>query len=164
LFGYSYNELLIKAQSNIFPKILLLDKMLEDKLVDGKVVYTIICEDNDFHTANHVRKLVDNKYKQKLGKYELEINVIRYSELSNKTRATAIYALNSSKGIDKVRELAGTSGFMTFAYDIGNLKRGLLLSLMVEKSTVLYLNKRGLKGHKVDFVDSLYQIVRFANN
>jgi len=41
LSGYSYNEVLIKAQSKIFPKILLLDKKLKDKLIDGKIVYTI---------------------------------------------------------------------------------------------------------------------------
>ena len=34
LFGYSYNDLLIKAQSSIFPKILLLDKKL-DQWVPG---------------------------------------------------------------------------------------------------------------------------------
>ena len=164
LFGYSYNELLIKAQSNIFPKILLLDKKLNDKLVDGKIVYAIACEKNDVHTANQVRDLVNKKYKNKLGKYELEIKVIKYSDLSDQTKATAIYALNSNHGIDKVSKLAGTSGFMTFAYDIGNLKRGLLLSLMVEKSTVIYLNKQGLQSHKVDFVEALYQIVRFSTN
>ncbi|MDQ1340165.1 MAG: hypothetical protein QG567_1322 [Campylobacterota bacterium] len=164
LFGYSYNDLLIKAQSSIFPKILLLDKKLDEKLVDGKIVYAIAYDDNDYHTAMQVRKLVENKYKNRLGEYELVIKVIRFSDLSDKTKVTAVYALNSSDGIDRVSSLAKESGFMTFAYDIENLKHGLLLSLMVEKSTVIYLSKPNLQNHKVDFVDSLYQLVRFAAN
>lgn len=164
LFGYSYNDLLLKAQSTIFPKILLLDKKLGEKLVDGKIVYAVACEDNDYHTAVKICDLVDSKYKNRLGSYELEVKVVKFSELSDKTKVTAVYALNSGTGIEKISRLAESSGFMTFAYDIDNLKHGLLLSLMIEKSTIIYLSKQNLQSHKVDFVDSLYQIVRFAAN
>lgn len=164
LFGYSYNDLLIKAQSSIFPKILLLDKKLDDKLVDGKIVYTIVCEDNDYHTAEKLRDTMNERYQNRLGDYSFEVNIVPFSKLTAETRTTAVYALNSDTGIDKVTRLAKTSGCMTFAYDIVNLQHGVLLSLMVEKSTVLYLNKKGLQSHNVDFVESLYQIVRFANN
>ena len=164
LFGYSYNDLLIKAQSSIFPKILLLDKKLDQKLVEGKVVYTIACEDNDYQTALQVQELLNKHYQNRLGQYAFEVQVVPFSKLSAETKTTAVYALNSEDGIEKISRIAETAGFMTFSYDIDNLKHGMLLSLMVEKSTVLYLNKQGLQNHNVDFVDSLYQIVRFANN
>lgn len=164
LFGYSYNDLLIKAQSSIFPKILLLDKKLNEKLIDGKIIYAIACDDNDYQTAIQIRNLIWDKYKNRLGEYELEIKVIKFSDLSEKTKATAIYALNSDEGIGKVSRLAERRSIMTFSYDIKNLKHGFLLSLMVEKSTVIYLSKQNLQNHKVDFVDSLYQIVKFAAN
>jgi len=164
LFGYSYNDLLIKAQSSIFPKILLLDQKLDQKLVDGKIVYTIVCENNDYHMAEKLRDAMNKRYQNRLGGYPFEVNIVPFSKLTAQTKATAVYALNSDAGIDKVTHLAKTSGCMTFAYDIVNLQRGVLLSMMVEKSTVLYLNKKGLQSHNVDFVESLYQIVRFANN
>lgn len=164
LFGYNYNELLIKAQSSIFPKILLLDKKLDEKLIDGKIVYTIACETNDIHTAEKLRNTMNERYQNRLGKYSFEVNIVPFSKLTTQTRTTAVYLLNSDTGIDKVTRLAKTSGYMTFAYDIANLQHGVLLSLMVEKSTVLYLNKEGLQNHNVDFVQSLYQIVRFATN
>jgi len=164
LFGYSYNDLLLKAQSNIFPKILLLDKKLGEKLVNGKVVYTIACEENDFHTAMQIRDLMVENYHNSLGNYKLLVEVKRYSELDAETETSAVYALNSTEGVGKISRLATKSGFMTFAYDIGNLRHGLLLSLMVEKTTVLYLNRQGLQSHNVDFVESLYQIVKFSNN
>jgi hypothetical protein len=164
LFGYSYNDLLIKAQSAIFPKIMLLDKNLESKLVDGAIVYTIVCETNDRHAAMQIRDLVIEKHSESLGKYALDVRVATFDEVSDATRTTAFYVLNSDAGIDKISRLAENTGAMTFAYDIDNLNRGMLLSLMVEKSTVLYLSKASLQNHKVDFVDALYQIVRFANN
>lgn len=163
LFGYSYNDLVIKAQSSIFPKILLLDKKLYDKLVDGKIVYTIVCEASDYHRAQTLRDAMNRQYQNRLGDYPFEVRILLFSKLTPKTRATAIYALNSETGIDKVTDLVKTSGYMTFAYDIVNLQHGVLLSLMVEKSTVIYLNKKGLQTHNVDFVKSLYQIVRVSN-
>ena len=164
LFGYSYNELLIQAQSSIFPKILLLDKKLDDKLIDGTIVYTIVCEENDYHTAEKLRDAMNAQYQNHLNGYTFEVNILLFSELTSSSRATAIYVLNSDSGIDKVIQLAKTSGSVTFAYDMVNLQQGVLLSLMVEKSTVLYLSKKSLQTHNVDFAKSLYQIVRVTDD
>lgn len=162
-FGYSYNELLIKAQASIFPKILLLDKKLKEKLIDGKIVYTITYEESDHHTALQIRELINKHYKQYLDEYPYEINLVSFSDLTQDTRASAIYALNSDANIDKVAQIARQKGIIAFAYDIENLKKGLLLSLMLEKTTVLYLSKENLRSQNVDFVDSLFQIVKFIN-
>ncbi len=162
LFGYSYNDLVVKAQSSIFPKILLLDKKLDEKLVNGTIVYTIVCEESDYHLAEALRDAMNTKYQNRLNGYTFTVNVLRFSELGPKVRTTAIYLLNSEAGIEKATRLAKDLGFMTFAYDIANLQHGVLLSLMVEKSTVLYLSKGSLQSHNVDFADALYRIVRFT--
>ena len=39
-----------------------------------------------------------------------------------------------------------------------------MFSLVIEKSTVLYLKKENLYNQKVEFVDSLLQIVRFTES
>ena len=166
VYGMNYNELLLKTQASIFPKIILLDKKLNEKLVDEKIIYTIIYEKNDYNTAQEIRKFINTKYKGHFDKYVYEINLVEISNLSNKTKATAIYMLNSNKGIEKVANIAKEKGIIAFSYDINNLKQGLLFSLMLEKSTVLYINKENLYIQKVDFIDSLLQIVKFmkANN
>ncbi len=163
LHAYSYNELAIKAQSTIFPKVLLLDKKLTDKLVDGKIVFTIVCEARDLPIAQKLRKSMKAQYDSHLAEYALEIKVMLFSEFTDKTKATAVYLFNSDTDIERVTRLAKSSGYMTFAYDIINLQHGVLLSLIVEKSTVLYLNKKGLSTHDVDFVEPLYQIVKISN-
>jgi hypothetical protein len=163
LFGYSYNNLLIKAQSSIFPKILLLDKKLNDKLVEGKIVYTIVCEESDYDVAKKLRDMMKKQYQNRLGNYIFEVNIMFFSKVTTDTKVTAIYVLNSDTGVDKISHLVKRLGCMTFSYDISNLQHGVLLSLMVEKSTVIYLNKKSLPTHNVDFIESLYQIVKVAN-
>jgi hypothetical protein len=161
VYGMNYNELLLKTQASIFPKIMLLDKKLNEKLVDGKIVYTIVYEKNDFSVAQEIRQFIDTKYKGHFDGYEYKINLVEFSNLSTKTKASAIYMLNSDKSIKKVANIAKEKGIIAFSYDINNLKHGLLFSLMLEKSTVLYMNKESLSVQKIDFVDSLLQMVRF---
>jgi len=167
VFGFNYNDILLKAQISIFPRILLLDKEIESKLVDGKIVFTVIYEDGDHYTALDIAKKIEESYKGKVEEYEFIINTVKFSDLNNETQATAFYTLNSSENIvniAKVVNIAKEKGIVAFAYDTNNLKQGLLLSLVFEKSTILYLNKASLVANKIDFVDSIYHIVKFIDN
>ncbi|WP_373002455.1 hypothetical protein [Sulfurimonas sp.] len=162
-YGYSYNDILLKAQASIFPKIMLLDKKLKNKLIDGKIVYTITYDKSDLHTAQEISKFIDKNYDGYFDKYPYKINLVEFSDLSNDTKSSAIYTLNSDTHINKVARIAKENGVISFSYDIQNLKKGLLFSLMLEKTTVLYLNKEDLNKTKIDFVDSLLQMVRFID-
>jgi hypothetical protein len=162
-YGYSYNDILLKAQASIFPKIMLLDKKLGNKLVDGKIVYTIAYNNSDLHIAQEISEFIDKNFEGYFDKYHYRINLVEFSNLSKETNASAIYSLNSEEHIDKVAKIAKEKGIIAFSYDIQNLKKGLIFSLMLEKSTVLYLNKEDLNKTKIDFVDSLLQMVRFID-
>lgn len=161
-YGYTYNKLLLKAQASIFPKIIMLDKKIDDKLIDGEIVYTIVYEKNDYYTALEIGEFIESNYRQSRSKYSYKINLVEFSNFSDETQATAVYVLNSNKYIKKIAQSATRKGIISFAYDMNNLKQGILFSLMLEKSTVLYLNKENLNAKGIDFVDSLYQIVNFV--
>ena len=160
-YGYEYSDVLLKAQASIFPKIMLLDKKIEDKLINGQIVYTIAYDQDDYNTAVEIRKFIDINHEGHFDEYSYKINLVEFSDISVKTEASAIYVLNSDKNIKKVAQIAREKGIVAFSYDINNLKKGLLFSLMLEKSTVLYLNKENLYSQKVDFIDSLLQMVKF---
>ena len=49
--AYNYDEVLLKTQASIFPKIMLLNKKVEDKLVDVKIIYTIVYDKHYYATA-----------------------------------------------------------------------------------------------------------------
>jgi len=164
LYAHNYNEVLLKAQASIFPKIVLLDKKLSNKLIDGKIVYTIVYDKNDYQTALDIRKFIDESYDGHFDEYEYKISLVEFSDLSNETQASAIYVLNTSMNMQKVAKIVKEKGVVAFSYDLENLKQVLLFSLLLEKSTVLYLNKENLDTQKVDFLDSLLQIVKFIDN
>ncbi|MDQ1244905.1 MAG: hypothetical protein QG565_1245 [Campylobacterota bacterium] len=162
-YGYSYDDLLLRAQASIFPKILLLDRKINEKLVNDKVVYTIVYEKSDYSTDKYISELIDANYKGLFDKYMYKINLVEFSDLSTATHASVIYVLNSDSDIKKVADFAKEKGIIAFSYDVKNLKAGLLFSLMLEKSTVLYMNKENLHMQKIDFVDSLLRMVKFID-
>ncbi|MDX1294819.1 MAG: hypothetical protein R3302_01040 [Sulfurimonadaceae bacterium] len=163
LFGYTYNDLLIKAQTALFPKILLLDKNLSQKLVNEKIVYIVAYEEHDLLTAMQVVEYLHAQFSEQLDEHRLDVRLVPFHEIDEQTRATAIYVLHSESHIGRVADIAQSQGIMTFAYDIVHLREGLLFSLMVEKSTVLYLAKESLPAYRIEFIDVLYQIVRFMD-
>lgn len=163
VYAHNYNEVLLKAQASIFPKIMLLDKKLSEKLIEGKIVYTIVYAKNDYQTALDIAKFIDKNYHGFFDEYAYKINLVEFSDLSKETQVSVIYALKSDINIQRVAKIAKEKGIVSFSYDLDNLKEGLLFSLLLEKSTVLYLNKENLDTQKVDFVDSLLQMVKFID-
>ena len=163
-FGHNYDEVLLKAQASIFPKIILLDKKVEDKLIDGKIVFTIVYDESDFQTALEISDFIDSKYKGFLGKFPYVISLVESSSFSKRTKATAVYILNLEKSVNKIVDIAKEEGVISFSYDIMDLNKGVMFSLILEKSTVLYLKRETLLTKKIDFVDALLQIVKFVDN
>jgi len=161
-FGYNYDELVLKAQASIFPKIILLDKKIDNKLIDGKIVYTIVYDKADYQTALSIKKFIDKNFNGRLDTYNYKINLVDFENFSMKTEASAIYVLNLKESIGKIAAIAKKKGIISFSYDINNLKKGLMFSLVIEKSTVLYLEKENLYTKKIDFVEALLQMVRFV--
>ena len=143
---------------------MLLDKKVEDKLIGGELVYTIVYDKYDYNKAVEVSKYINENYKGYFDKYRYKINFVDVLEFSEKTEASAIYVLNLEKEIQKVADIAKKKGIISFSYDISNLKKGLMFSLVIEKSIVLYLKKENLQNNKVEFVDSLLQIVKFTES
>jgi hypothetical protein len=161
-FGYNYDDVVLKAQASIFPKIILLDKKIEDKLIDGKIVYTIVYDKTDYFTALSVEEFINKNFQGHLGAYDYKINLVDLENFSQEIQTSAIYVLNSQEHIENIATIAQQKGVISFSYDINNLKKGLMFSLVIEKSTMLYLKKENLYTNKIDFVDALLQMVRFV--
>ena len=160
-YGYYYDDIVLKAQASIFPKVMLLDKKIKDKLIDNKIVYTIIYDETDYLTALSIKDFINEKFKGKLDSYDYKVNLVNFKNFSEKTEASAIYVLNINDYIGEIATIAKKKDIISFSYNINNLKKGLMFSLVIEKSTVLYLEKETLYSQNIDFVDALLQMVRF---
>ena len=162
LHGYTYDDLLLRAQSSIFPKIMILDKKIVNKVINGKIIYTIVYANDDYQKALDIKKYINRSFKGYIGTYAYKVNLIEFSKLSNAIQTSAFYVLKSSKeNIYKVANIARKKGVLTFSYDINNLKNGLAFSLVIERSTLLYLNEKHIDITKIDFIDSLLQMIKF---
>jgi len=162
VFAYNYDDVILKAQASIFPKIILLDKKIEDKLIDDKIVYTIVYDKSDYITALSIQNFIDKNFKGHLDTYEYKINLVDFENFSEKTNSSAVYVLNLSERVEKIAKIAREKGIISFSYDLNNLSKGLMFSLVIEKSTVLYLKKEILFTQKIEFVDALLQMVQFV--
>ena len=164
LFGYNYDDLLLRADASIFPKIMLMDKKIKNKLIENKIIYTIVYDQCDYETALHVKEYIESIFKDHIDRYPFEVDLVEFSQLSSNTKASAFYVLKSSTdNIKKAADIAHQKGIISFSYDINNLKDGLLFSLVIEKTTVLYLNKEYLHTNSIDFDDFLLQTVKFID-
>ena len=164
LFGYNYDDLLLKADASIFPKIMLMDKKIKNKLIDNKIIYTIVYDERDYETALHVKKDIESTFKGYIEEYPYEVNLVDFSHLSSNIQASALYVLKSSTdNIKKVADIARKKKIISFSYDANNLKYGLLFSMVIEKRTLLYLNKEYSLAKSIDFADFLLQTVKFID-
>jgi len=160
LFGFE-NNLLLRAEISIFPKLLLLTKEPQKILVNGGIVFTIVYEDEDIDSALTLKTLMDKQYKGFIENYPFSVILVQYSKLDERLETSAIMALRSKDHIDKPAKLAIKKKVISFVEDVAYLKEGYLFSLNLERSTIIYMNKPMLRYYGIEFSDTLYHVVRF---
>lgn len=164
LFGYEYDELTLKAQATVFPKLILLDQDISKKLVDDKVVFSIVYQDGDQIEAQKVKSFIDKQFGGTLGAYKLKVIIESYEKVQKSNKSTAYYILNSEDSeMQKVAQIGIDHNLIVYTYDKYNFQNSILISLAIKDSTIIYLNKEMLKSYKINFVDALYQIVKLEN-
>lgn len=161
LFGAGSNQLLLRAQAAIFPKLILLVKEPKNLLVDGSIVFAIVYEAEESASAAGLKLLMEQQHKGQIEGYPFKVILIQYSELKQTLEASAVMALPSKKHIDEPAKLAIKKKIISFVGDAAYLNRGYLFSLNLERSTVIYMNKPMLPYYGIEFSNTLYHVVRF---
>lgn len=161
LFGFTYNQLQLNAQAAIFPKLLLLNKYPDTLFVDGKIRFAIAYEPQDILTATALKEQMDRLYPGRLEGFPFEVSLVSFDRIPAVPGISALYVLHTDTPLSAVASAAQTNGIATFVYDVGDLDKGFLFGLTLERRTVIYLNRAMLTVYGIDFMDPLYQIVRF---
>ncbi len=165
LFGYEYDKLLLEAQANIFPKLILLDQDISQKTIDNEIVFCILHHPSDKIKSMQIKKMMEDKFGNMLEDYKFRIVTKQFNKITKHDLATAYYILQgSSKSIKLVTAIAQKRKVPTFVYDPLYFKEGALLSLVVQNESIIYLNKKAHKLYGINFVDIFYQVVRFLND
>ena len=93
LFGYEYDELLLKAQANIFPKLILLDKDISKKVLNNQIVFCIVHHASDRIKSENIKSIIEKKFGNKIERYHLKIILKEFDEIKNGSNINAFYIL-----------------------------------------------------------------------
>ena len=163
LFGTYYNMLQLNAESMIFPKLLLLKKDPSTLLHGGSIRFYIVYEPEDGEIAEHIKSRMQHLYADAIEGYPFDVHMVQYSRLGDAAAPSAMLLLRSSAHLAEAAAYAKARRIVTFAYDVCYLEKGFLFSLGIERTTLIYLNRRALSEYGIEFSDVLYQIVRFVD-
>jgi hypothetical protein len=164
LLGYNYNELLLKAQASVFPKLILLDKDISKKVYKNSINLCIVFHESDYLISQKIKNSMEKNFKGKLDRYKLNIVLKRFDEIGSNDNVYAYYILQGNdESIKKVCTIAQQRKIITFSYDIKSFEDGALISLVIYNRSFIYLNKRLIRSYDINFINSFYQVVKFTN-
>ena len=161
LFANSaYNSNLLDIQAKVFPKIIISDNDFEDKLIENRVVYTILYEDIDYNTAEILKEKIKKNYNS-LKDYTLEVNILKYSEFDIKNLSTAyLFLLGKEEKISEISKILENKSRLSFAYDDRYLNFGVIFGLAISLKIDIFLNLKALKNSKIELQNSIFNVVK----
>ncbi len=163
-FGYEYDELILKAQTSIFPKLILLDKDIAQKTSKNSIILAVVYHPSDYKRSKLIKRMIEEKFQSLLDNYRFKIILKKFDEVNINDKVTAYYILQGEcDSIKKVSSIAQKRSISTFSYDIENFEDGILISLAIYNKSYIYMNKNLVKKYNINFVDTFYQIVRFPD-
>ncbi|QSZ42314.1 hypothetical protein GJV85_09405 [Sulfurimonas aquatica] len=161
VFALEYNSLTLRAQADIFPKIILLDKAIQEKASNDNILtLAIIHSTDEKDDALNFKNMIEKKFNAKLGSYIFQI-VLHNSDESQLRDASSYYFL-SLKGSNKqeILKKAMSTNKICFSYDSKDFTNQSLISLILKEKTYIYLNKSALTHYGIKFVPIFYKIVK----
>ncbi|MEA3373127.1 MAG: hypothetical protein U9Q62_05475, partial [Campylobacterota bacterium] len=155
LLGKEVDDFLLKAQAEVFPRIILLDTDIEKKLVDNKVLL-LIAHHDDEELGRYTKELIKTKAFKKMTGLDIEVKTVSIKDISTDMDATAIYLVSSGRNVHKeVVDFAQKKGIISFSYVLDNLNSGLFISLAIENRSKIYINYNTAEQHQINMVDEI---------
>lgn len=161
LFAKGYDSLLMRAQASMFPKIILLDKDISSKILNGTVSLKIIYNDDEQSQAKEFKQLIETQYQGKLGDFHLNTEMAHINDITTSDNATAymIFSMTGNKKYSFVQN-AAKHHRICFGYDYKDFDQNILISLLMKEKTYIYLNKSSLHNYDINFIPVFYKIVK----
>ncbi len=157
------DELLLNAHIKMIPKIMALDTRLSSKATSIKPVLAIVYEGNRKRIAENIADEITLIHKGKVANLSFTTMVVSVDELLLQRGISFVYVTKmGDSSVRKIGTWGVSNSIPTFSYDVSNIDNGILGSIAIERSTVIYINKTVLKEGKFRFNDTLFQIARLV--
>lgn len=159
---HGYDENIIKLQAIAYPKIVFADQNISSKLVDDKIVITILYDEIDRSVAKKFRRYIQNEYTQ-LGAYGVEVRLQEYADYTTDDRLVSAYICLPTEGktLEPIAQSLNREARVTFAYSVDNLDYGVLMGLEVRATIQLTINRETLQESTIVLDENLFRVVKF---
>ncbi len=159
-FAEPYNSGMIDMHAKVFPKMLLSDTKIDDKLVNGAIKIIILYSDEDLVVANKLKAQMIRLYPL-LKEHPVYVVLKEYEQFDPAEITTAYYELlGDKKSIQNVNNSAQKSSRITFAYESDYLDYGTLMSLYVSDKVSPYISAEALKQSNIVLDNIIYKIAK----
>ncbi|MFY9142033.1 hypothetical protein [Sulfuricurvum sp.] len=163
LLAEAEDPILLNAHIRMIPKIMALDTKITSKFTLNKANLAVIYDNNRKANAQKIADDMVQYYNGKVADIPFATIVLSADELANRHDIAFIYLTQmSTPSIKKVAKWGSTNSIATFSYNVGDLELGVLGSITIERSTIIYINKNVLKLGNLRFNDTLFQIAKLT--
>ncbi len=158
---HAEDTLLLNTHIKMVPKIMALDTRLATKISANKPILGIIYEGNRKNIAHTIANEITQQHNGKVANITFSTIVLSVDELPSRRDISFVYLTQMSTSSARKIALWGIdNNIPTFSYNASDLEEGVLGSIAIERSTIIYINKTTLKKGKFRFNDTLFQIAR----
>lgn len=164
LLAFAGDTFIIKTHARILPKIMALDTRLTSKADTSKKIFAVVYDNNQKTEAQSISDEINKIYNGKVATLYFSAIPISTNELLDRKDIAFVYVVhqNNPKVLKKIASWSIENSIPAFSYDVADLDYGILGSIAIERSTIIYVNKNTLKEGKFRFDEALYQIARFV--
>lgn len=157
------DPLLLNAHVRMIPKIMFLETQVSSHNTGDKAILGVIYAGNRKNSAKKIAEEFNSYHNGKVGSFPFIAIAISVEELLVRHDIACTYLIEmDDSSIKRVASWGVSQSIPTFAYDLNALDLGILGSISIERTTVIYLNKRVLKLAKFRFHSSLFQIAKLV--
>jgi len=157
----AYDLTILTLQSKVFPKIILADKDISEKLINNTLEITILYEEIDVVIANRFKKLILQNY-SKLKNFTVVVKVLEYKNFSKSTALSTAYFFLSGKeeSIVQVSDFIINNNRLNFSYEKNDIDLGIIFGLEIGSTVSLLLNLNSLKKSKINLDNSILKVTK----
>ncbi|MDD2781334.1 hypothetical protein [Sulfuricurvum sp.] len=138
-----------------------LDTRLVSKESSNKSILAIVYEGNRKNIARTIADEINQQHNGKVANMNFTTIAIPLEELVLRRDISFVYLTQmSTSSVRKIAQWGIENTIPTFSYNTSDLEEGVLGSIAIERSTIIYINKTTLKKGNFRFNDTLFQIVR----
>ncbi len=160
---HAEDAILLNAHIRMIPKIMALDTQALSHSPSGKAILGVVYDDNRKNNAKKIADEINRNYNGNVGVLPFVAIPISVDELVIRRDIAFAYLIDMNKiSVNRVAAWGNSNNSPTFSYNAQNLDLGILGTIVIERSTVIYINKNVLKAGKFRFNNSLFQIARLV--